>query len=121
IANHQAIDALRRAATRAAVSLDQHIECGARAEVDAVIERLATTHGEPLDELIARERRRLVEDAVAEFSELHRQALILAYYNRLSYAEIAEFLGIPVGTVKSRLHTAIPRLGDAARAARLAS
>jgi DNA-directed RNA polymerase specialized sigma24 family protein len=33
--------------------------------------------------------------------------LILAYYHRFPYKEIAEILGIPLGTVKSRLHAAV--------------
>ena len=32
---------------------------------------------------------------------------ILSYFNQLSYKEMAEALGIPLGTVKSRLHAAV--------------
>jgi RNA polymerase sigma-70 factor (ECF subfamily) len=38
--------------------------------------------------------------------------LILAYFHKFSYAEIAGILGIPVGTVKSRLHTAVGRFAE---------
>jgi len=41
-----------------------------------------------------------------------RAAVILAYYQGLKYREIAEVLGIPVGTVKSRLHVALQRLQE---------
>ena len=37
-------------------------------------------------------------------SDLLRQVLILAYYQGLKYRDIADILGIPVGTVKSRLN-----------------
>jgi DNA-directed RNA polymerase specialized sigma24 family protein len=35
---------------------------------------------------------------------------VLSEYNGLKYAEISEVLGIPVGTVKSRIFSAVPRL-----------
>ncbi|NUQ51186.1 MAG: sigma-70 family RNA polymerase sigma factor [Phycisphaerales bacterium] len=40
-----------------------------------------------------------------------REILLLAYFQRLSYAQIAEDLGIPLGTVKSRLHAAVAAFG----------
>jgi RNA polymerase sigma-70 factor (ECF subfamily) len=39
-----------------------------------------------------------------------RSALILRYYHDLSYAEIAQVLNCPVGTIRSRLHNGIDRL-----------
>ena len=42
-----------------------------------------------------------------------RQVLILAYYQGLKYREVADVLGIPVGTVKSRLHAALVKLQEA--------
>jgi RNA polymerase sigma-70 factor (ECF subfamily) len=36
-----------------------------------------------------------------------REILLLAYFQRLSYVQIADELGIPLGTVKSRLHSAV--------------
>jgi RNA polymerase sigma-70 factor (ECF subfamily) len=39
-----------------------------------------------------------------------RQAVLLAYYHDLTYREIGEILGVPLGTVKSRIHCGITRL-----------
>jgi RNA polymerase sigma-70 factor (ECF subfamily) len=42
-----------------------------------------------------------------------RAALALVYYQGLKYREAAEALGVPVGTVKSRMHTALLKLNEA--------
>lgn len=46
-------------------------------------------------------------EAIETLSASHREVLDLRFSHQLSYAEIAEALGIPVGTVRSRLHHAI--------------
>ncbi|GAA1235829.1 sigma-70 family RNA polymerase sigma factor [Prauserella halophila] len=46
----------------------------------------------------------LVSDALASLGPHHREVLVRAYYGGLSTAELSEELGIPEGTVKSRLH-----------------
>ncbi len=46
----------------------------------------------------------LVTDSLAQLSVEHRVVLVHAYYGRRSVADIAAELGIPAGTVKSRLH-----------------
>ena len=47
---------------------------------------------------------------VLSLPEKQREVLILRYYQDLSEAEIADVLGIPKGTVKSRMHTAVKAL-----------
>lgn len=53
------------------------------------------------------EVRELVRGVVAELPDHLKEVLLLAYFQRLAYKEIAEMLGIPLGTVKSRLHAAV--------------
>jgi RNA polymerase sigma-70 factor (ECF subfamily) len=62
-----------------------------------------------------------IEDAVQLHQRLgalelkHREVLVLHFLESLSVAEVAEILGCPVGTVKSRLHHAKRALADALR------
>ena len=60
--------------------------------------------------LEAEQQRARVQAVVAAMPEHLRMILVLGYFQQLSYAEIAEVLEIPVGTVKSRLHRARARL-----------
>ncbi len=48
--------------------------------------------------------------AIASLPALQRETLLLKLQHELSYEEIAEVLGIPVGTVRSRLHHAVNHL-----------
>lgn len=62
----------------------------------------------PLSDLIdADEQKAAVRQMVAQMSEHLRLILTLGYFQQLPYAEIATILDIPVGTVKSRLHSAV--------------
>lgn len=63
---------------------------------------------EPDDELAGRARR-LVR-ALGELSEAHRSVFELAVLQELGYQEVSALLGIPVGTVKSRMFHAVRRL-----------
>ena len=53
-----------------------------------------------------------VKRAMAQISELQREAISLAYYGGYSQREVAEILAIPVGTVKTRLRDGMARLRD---------
>ena len=55
--------------------------------------------------------------AIAGLSPDHRMVVVLRYYRDLPLAEIADRLGIPVGTVQSRLHYALKHLHAAIEAA----
>lgn len=59
-----------------------------------------------------------LESVLAGLPEGHREALLLRFVDGLSQEEVAEALGIPVGTVKSRVHNAIEALRNDPRARR---
>ena len=50
--------------------------------------------------------------ALAKLSEPLREVIELGVFQDLPYAEVAEILGIPVGTVKSRMHNALKELKE---------
>jgi len=54
-----------------------------------------------------------VHRAMQELPEHERPLLELAYWSGLSQSEIADFLNIPIGTVKTRTRSALGRLADA--------
>ena len=71
------------------------------------IDLLSTESESPGEDLLLEEKRRIVKSAVDAMPPKLCEVLILAYYHRFPYKEIAEILGIPLGTVKSRLHAAV--------------
>lgn len=62
------------------------------------------------DAALSAERRELLDRAMARLSAEQRAVLSLFSLDGLSHAEVAEILGIPIGTVWSRLHAARQRL-----------
>jgi RNA polymerase sigma-70 factor (ECF subfamily) len=113
IATNQAIDALRRAGRRQTVSLDQLRETDNNGDVHSLLELMPDKQANPLERLHDEERREKVRASLQLLPEHLRSTVILAYYQGLKYREIADVLGIPVGTVKSRLHVALQKLHEA--------
>ena len=58
------------------------------------------------------ERGEWVREALDELSDQMRSVVQLVYYEGMKYREAADVLSIPVGTVKSRLHSAIAKLNE---------
>jgi len=76
-------------------------------------DRALVDHGIAPDASAAQiEERERIMKALATLSEQHRAIIMLSDLEGLSYREIAEVLGIPMGTVMSRLHHARKRLRD---------
>ncbi len=65
---------------------------------------------DPADSLFRQETHAAVWKALRELPEGERECLVLSECHGFRYAEISGILGIPVGTVKSRIHNAVQRL-----------
>lgn len=113
IATHQAIDTQRRNKRHRAASLDRRTSQHEGNDLGALIELLSTKEPGPVAQLDDVERRDWIRQQVDRLPEGLRAALAMVYYQGMKYREVAEVLSIPVGTVKSRVHSAVLKLNEA--------
>lgn len=78
---------------------------------DEEIQNLVPAHRANREaEILSSLEQQSVRDAVLRLAPKHREVVVLYHYQGLKYEEIARALGIPVGTVRSRLHYAVDEL-----------
>jgi RNA polymerase sigma-70 factor (ECF subfamily) len=116
IAANKARDLHRRRRRRSAVSLSTPIGSDDGRET-SLVDLLAGDDDAVDMPLLDAERQRLVKEVVDGLPPHYREILLLSYFQRLSYNQIADSLQIPLGTVKSRLHAAVAHFADSWRAA----
>jgi RNA polymerase sigma-70 factor, ECF subfamily len=104
IVTHASLDYRRWRTVRTTSSLD--------AEGAADPEATGPTHRSPAEEAAANDLREAIDKALANVSEKNRAALILFALEGMSYKEVADVLGISVGTVMSRIFNARQRLRE---------
>jgi RNA polymerase sigma-70 factor, ECF subfamily len=108
IAANKAKDALRKNQRTSAVSIGAISEAQDMS-FDEMLNTLGSDNTEPADELERNETADRVKEVIAGIPENLREILILSYFNKFSYKQMADVLSIPIGTVKSRIHTAVAR------------
>lgn len=102
IAHNLAMDHLRR---RRNFSLDEADDSG-----HTPSESLRASGQDALESLLAFERGELLAAAIARLPAIHREVLTLRFEEEMKLEQIAEVAGIPLSTVKSRLHRALESL-----------
>jgi RNA polymerase sigma-70 factor (ECF subfamily) len=108
IAANKAKDALRKQQRTAAISIGA-IANSDEMSFDDALNTITSDNVVPYDNLERDEISVLVRGVIADIPENLREILILAYFNKFSYKQMSQILSIPIGTVKSRLHTAVAR------------
>ncbi len=109
IAHNTSVDALRRKSLDT-VPLDFAVPPGS----------VSSTHGAAVTAVDPLERASLaqaLDQALARLRPEYREAVVLRYYEELSYDDIAEVMSIPVGTAKTYVHRARKELADELEAA----
>jgi len=96
--HRRAVDLVRRQERRSAEPLEAAAEAPAAERVD--------------EQASLRFERRVVQEALSRLPNEQRQALELSYYGGLTQSELAEQLGQPLGTIKSRTFAGLARLRD---------
>lgn len=111
VATNQAIDLKRRDKRRTHQSLDvSSTNSDSRASSHAAA--IPDYRGPQTDPLEDEELKIRIREAIDEVGEPGRSALELIYLQGLPYRDAAEALNVPVGTVKSRVHSAIRKLSE---------
>ena len=109
IAANKGRDYLRRKGRRQALDLSAPVGGpGSDGREGATfVDLLEVDIPQPDEDMSAAEQSRKVQSALDALPLPLREILLLAYFQRLTYSQVAEELGIPLGTVKSRLHAAV--------------
>lgn len=101
IATNNCIDFIRRRKLHT-FSIDKPIESK---ESDFSFE-LPDSSNEPDEEMIATQRKKLLDDAINSLPPKYRQVIIMRHQEELEYQEIAHILKLPLGTVKAHIFRA---------------
>jgi RNA polymerase sigma-70 factor, ECF subfamily len=110
VARNLWIDRLRSAAVHGkVVSLEA---TGGPGEERTLRERMSSGGPSPVDILSRRETEESLKRAIDLLPEEQKAVLVLSEMQRLKYQDIAAILEIPIGTVKSRMHTAMEKLKE---------
>jgi RNA polymerase sigma-70 factor (ECF subfamily) len=112
IARNVAADRMRHKSRREEAVLDAPVGDG----WTRLVETLSTEGPNPEDELLTSENKRRVALTVNELKEKYRVVLLLREVDGMSYDEMAQALGVPRGTVESRLHRAREHLAKKLKA-----
>jgi RNA polymerase sigma-70 factor (ECF subfamily) len=105
IANNTAIDHLRRRELDT-LSLEGSPHAATPEAMEATALQLGTGVASPLDDVASRELGGEIEAAINRLRPEYRSCILLRHVEGRAYEEIADILGLPLGTVKTYIHRA---------------
>ena len=111
IANNAAIDHLRRRELDT-LSLEGGPHATTPDQIEATSLQVSDRGESPLDELAARELGSAIERAIGSLRPEYRACIIMRHIEGRPYDEIADALGLPLGTVKTYIHRARAELRE---------
>lgn len=113
IATRVTIDGVRRRKHQVTISQNPHSQTDCDEENDSPLAGVADPNAPtPADELVRQEQKEQVRKAIESLPPGQRAALVLSYYQQLSYREVAEVLGCSVGAVKTQMSRALATLAQ---------
>jgi len=112
IATRVALDGFRRGKRTKTVSLNQQLDCDNPNSEQFGVVALADNSCNPSEQALKAEQIEQVRRAIQLLPERQRATLVLAYYQQLSYPDVAEVLGCSVGTVKTQMFRALKTLAQ---------
>ena len=110
IATRVAIDGLRRRRRIRVVSLNQRLDCDGENCDELGVVAVAESCHDPSEEAIRAEQKEQVRQALDSLPARQRATLVLAYYQGLSYREVADVMGCTIGTVRTQMFRALRTL-----------
>ncbi len=112
IATNVALDGIRRGKRTKTISLNKQLDCDNpnSEQLSAVV--TADNSFNPSVQASKAEQIEQVRQAISSLPSRQRATLVMAYYQQLSYTEVAEVLGCSVGTVKTQMFRALRTLAN---------
>ena len=110
IATRVALDGMRQGKRAKAISLNQQLDCDNPDSGQLGTVALADNSCNPSEQALKAEQTEQVRQAIGSLPSKQRATLVMAYYQQLSYPEVAEVLGCSVGTVKTQMFRALKTL-----------
>jgi RNA polymerase sigma-70 factor (ECF subfamily) len=112
IATRVAIDGMRRHKRLRVVSLNRELDCTDQNSGQLGAVAVADNSCNPSGQAVRAEQAEQVRQAIKLLPSKQRTTLVLAYYQQLSYREVAAVLGCSIGTVKTQMYRALRTLAQ---------
>jgi len=112
IATNVALDGIRRGKHNKAISLNQQLDYENPNSEQLSAAVTADSSCNPSEQASKAEQTEQVRQAIRSLPSRQRATLVLAYYQQLSYTDVAEVMGCSVGTVKTQMFRALKTLAD---------